>query len=342
MTTNQPIDEALEDREAEERLQVALTHRQEIVTALRHGAANLPSALRQRMFRLSERMRSDLSLNDAIRDVDALAVLVPLARQESPINSPRQIDAAVAVAMTNMPQASQASRGGCSLLIYPSMILALTALIFVGYSLFLVPIFGAMFKDFDLELPIATNLVLSVSDFLRTFLIPIVAVFAAMLILILVALVWVRSTSSGARMWGRVWKNRRVAMSGMAWHLALLIDAGFSRRRALEIAGDAAGHSQARREAEACGQALSSGTGTPPLSANAKGLLFQAMLLEKNADTISLLRELASIHGERQSRVSHWGLALLTPLTVVLAGTLAVTMLAALLMPLVSLISALG
>ena len=342
MSTIVHRDEESANRFAVARVQEVLPWHQSIASALQNNAFDLSAALRRRVLQLSRRLHRGLSIEQALGDVDALAVLVPLSKQADVASLPQRIDAAVGDAIIVISQTIQPPRLRLSQLIYPLLILGLTGLVFMAYAIFLVPVFDSMFQEFDLELPWITNVIVSISRGLQQVLLPLVVGIVVLLSLALMFVIWRRYLSSDDGSRRQTWDHRRTAMAKLAWHLSLLLDAGFSRLRAIEIAGERVEHPSIRMQVEACRKAEQNASPESDNVPQVNGLLYQAMQLRDVGATVDLLRELAAIERERRQRVSTWATAWLTPVSVVIAGTLATTMLAALLLPLVSLISALS
>jgi type IV pilus assembly protein PilC len=81
-----------------------------------------------------------------------------------------------------------------SAMAYPVVVGILAILVFLGMTIFLIPIFAAIFKDLGTELPALTQFMVNLSELLRS---PIIFVVIAVVIGIVVAIQWYYKTPMG-------------------------------------------------------------------------------------------------------------------------------------------------
>lgn len=232
-------------------------------------------------------------------------------------------------------------------LVYPLMLLALSAAIVVAMSVMLIPTFRDIFNEFDLELPEATRLVLAIADAISSG-----RVFYGVLVVVLILLgAWlvVRRLPVTTRATIGRWtlsRRRRIYLNGqLATYVADLLQAGLSRRESLEEAATAIRHPAIAASAMDFAERLHA------RRANAKScsdsslshILALAMTKEmSNQSRVHLLRELSQDYRDQTTRYLPWKQQLLLgPITLLVVGfTVGFTVLA-LFLPLVKLVEGL-
>ncbi|UCG60608.1 MAG: type II secretion system F family protein [Candidatus Zixiibacteriota bacterium] len=131
-------------------------------------------------------------------------------------------------------------------MVYPSVIVVVAAAVTVGMLTFIVPVFAKMFGGVGAELPKPTQVVLSISNFLKAnFVVLFFTTIGA-----LAALIWWKRTPNGALYWDKfllaspVLGNlvRKSSIARFSRTLATLLASGVSILEALEITGKAAGN----------------------------------------------------------------------------------------------------
>ena len=231
---------------------------------------------------------------------------------------------------------------------YPVMLVGLSLLILIGFSIFLIPIFREMYADFGLTLPAPTNLVFWIADQVSTYLVRTLLIGACLLMLCIPLVRYWRS-----RAWSNRWLGRWVAgtsanlraMSALSSTLVQMLSLGASPSEALRLAGTASRNLYYGRAAVALAKQLEqTSENTPQLSS---AVLPPSLLYALQADpagqpSLPLLQSLAQIYSERaQSRVELLT-ALLPILAVVVVGLGVGFVVIALFMPLVSMITSLA
>jgi type IV pilus assembly protein PilC len=132
-------------------------------------------------------------------------------------------------------------------MMYPMMVLCFATLVLIGMLLFLVPVFTKIFKDLNGQLPMLTQIVVTLSDLLKHNFYIIIPAWAA---LIFGFMRWKKS-ERGRKRWDR-FKLKipmkigdvvlKVTMARFSRTLGTLVAAGVDIIRALEITGQTAGN----------------------------------------------------------------------------------------------------
>jgi type IV pilus assembly protein PilC len=136
-----------------------------------------------------------------------------------------------------------------SAMVYPIMIGTFAVLVLIGMVLFLIPVFANMYKDIGggAKLPSLTRLMISVSDFTRSWWFIVFPV--------LIGIIWgiryLKNTPRGTATWDRMKLRipmgigvivRKLAISRFSRTLGTLIASGVPILQAIEITGKAAGN----------------------------------------------------------------------------------------------------
>src|ERR687898_2884182 len=132
-------------------------------------------------------------------------------------------------------------------MIYPTMVLIFATLVLIGMLMFLVPVFVKIFEDLGGQLPMLTQWVVNVSDFLRGnyyFVFPSLAA-------LFFGLRKAKRTEKGRQVWDQIKLKvpmkigavvLKVTMARFSRTLSTLIAAGVDIIKALEITGQTAGN----------------------------------------------------------------------------------------------------
>ena len=132
-------------------------------------------------------------------------------------------------------------------MIYPTMVLIFATLVLIGMLMFLVPVFVKIFQDLGGQLPMLTQWVVNVSNFLRAnyyFVFPAIAA-------VILGLRKGKKTEQGRRIWDQMKLKipmkigavvLKVTMARFSRTLSTLIAAGVDIIKALEITGQTAGN----------------------------------------------------------------------------------------------------
>ncbi len=181
-----------------------------------------------------------------------------------------------------------------SAMMYPTIVLLMSIAISIGLVLFVVPVFGDMFKDFDAELPLPTQFLLDLSGLLRRNTLYLVAIVG---VLIFLFRKW-KKTEAGAYAWDRFLLklpvfgklNRYVASARFARMLSQMTRSGVPILSALKIVAGSTGNRVAGRIVERASDAVEKGD---PLSAG---------LLDQDVYPIALVRMLQA--GEKTGSIN--------------------------------------
>ncbi|HEV2986648.1 MAG TPA: type II secretion system F family protein [Vicinamibacterales bacterium] len=237
-----------------------------------------------------------------------------------------------------------------SALVYPAILTGL-ALILVGIIVLkVVPAFADFYSSFGAELPVATRVILAVSEFVRgQFLFIIIAVLAA----IVAVVTWVRQPGQKSRfdhlilglpMLGSV--ARKFATSQMARTLATLLGGGLPLVNALDIAAKSVGNqfmakqldivSARVREGESFAAALDARKAFPEVAVK------MAEVGESTGALQDMLNTVADFYDEEIATTMERFITLVEPVLLVFMGVVIAGLLLALYMPLFQLSSVLS
>jgi type IV pilus assembly protein PilC len=237
-----------------------------------------------------------------------------------------------------------------SALVYPAILTGL-ALILVGIIVLkVVPAFADFYSSFGAELPVATRVILAVSEFVRgQFLFIIIAVLAA----IVGVVTWVRQPGQKSRfdhlilglpMLGSV--ARKFATSQMARTLATLLGGGLPLVNALDIAAKSVGNqfmakqldivSARVREGESFAAALDARKAFPEVAVK------MAEVGESTGALQDMLNTVADFYDEEIATTMERFITLVEPVLLVFMGVVIAGLLLALYMPLFQLSSVLS
>ena len=217
-----------------------------------------------------------------------------------------------------------------------------------------IPVFGEIFKDFGLKLPLPTQIVLWFGSTIGPHAKEIFLIAIASFIMYRLGkrisrrLSQDRFIASFAQRFSRGSTSRVVAMSRCLISLATLIKIGAPLREALIIAGRASQSEVLVQQAVRVSNELESLTiercpsakAFPPIVVDS--LLDNGLTQGNQEITADLLRELGIIYSERARHRHEWILRFLLPLFLVLIGGLVTFVIFALFLPLTSLITSLS
>jgi type IV pilus assembly protein PilC len=237
-----------------------------------------------------------------------------------------------------------------SALVYPAILTAL-ALVLVGIIVLkVVPAFSDFYSSFGADLPLATKIIVGVSDFVRSqFLLMAIAVVGGVLFL----MVWVRRAGQQSTLHRLVLSipllgdvARKFSTSQMARTLATLLGGGLPLVNALDIASQSIGNqymagqlqivSTRVREGESFAMALDARRAFPDVAVK------MAEVGESTGALQDMLNTVADFYDEEISTNMERFVTLVEPILLVIMGIVIATLLLALYMPLFQLSSVLG
>jgi type IV pilus assembly protein PilC len=237
-----------------------------------------------------------------------------------------------------------------SALVYPAILTGLAVVLVSIIVLKVVPAFADFYSSFGAELPVATRVILGVSEFVRgQFLLIIIAIAAA----IVAGLTWVRQPGQKSRfdhlllglpMLGPV--ARKFATSQMARTLATLLGGGLPLVNALDIAAKSVGNqfmakqldivSARVREGESFAAALDARNAFPEVAVK------MAEVGESTGALQDMLNTVADFYDEEIATTMERFITLVEPVLLVFMGIVIAGLLLALYMPLFQLSSVLA
>jgi type IV pilus assembly protein PilC len=133
-------------------------------------------------------------------------------------------------------------------MMYPLMVLAFATLVLIGMLMFLVPIFVDIFKQLGGDLPMLTQIVVKMSETLKSYWFIIFPAFGGMIF----GFLRLKKTEKGRRVWDRFRMKApvgigavilKVGMARFSRTLSTLLGSGVDIIRALEITGTTSGNS---------------------------------------------------------------------------------------------------
>ncbi|MFW6151763.1 MAG: type II secretion system F family protein [Verrucomicrobiota bacterium] len=215
-----------------------------------------------------------------------------------------------------------------SAMMYPVIVLCIAIAISIGLIIFVVPVFGEMFEDFDAELPGPTQALLDVSAFLQS---KGLFVFGGIAILVIAFKKW-KQTESGAYkfdqftlkvpVFGEL--NRKVASARFARTFGQLIRSGVPILNALQIVSGATGNKVAGRVIMHARNSVEKGE--PLSSALIKQTVFPIMLVrmmqagEKTGKIDDMMDNIADFYDDEVDAMLSGLTSLLEPLLMIFLG----------------------
>lgn len=217
-----------------------------------------------------------------------------------------------------------------SAMMYPVIVLCISIIIATGMILFIVPVFGEMFEDFEQDLPAPTQFLLDLSGYMKRFGIYI-------LIVVIAGIVgfkkW-KATPNGGYTFDRFLLkvpvfgelNRKVASARFARTFGQLMRSGVPILNALEIVSGATGNKVAGRIVLNCRVAVEKGE--PLSSAMVEQKVFPTMLVrmlqagEKTGKIDEMMDNIADFYDDEVDTMLEGLTSLLEPLLMVFLGVI--------------------
>ncbi len=337
-----------------------LVFNQELATLLKAGMPLVQSLdlLRRRVespvFRgvlddVHEKVRSGTALSDAFAAHEGLFPRVYTASLLAGERS-GNLDAVLRRYVEYTRIIATVKRKTVSALVYPAILTALALVLVSIIVLKVVPAFSDFYSSFGAQLPLATRVILGVSEFVRSqFVLLMIALGAAALLL----LGWIRHPGQKARlhhlilgvpMLGQV--ARKFATSQMSRTLATLLGGGLPLVNALDIAAHSIGNqymagqleivSTRVREGESFAAALEARGAFPEVAVK------MAEVGESTGALQDMLNTVADFYDEEIATNMERFVTLVEPVLLVVMGIVIAGLLLALYMPLFQLSSVLG
>ncbi len=235
---------------------------------------------------------------------------------------------------------------------YPLVVLAVAIVMFVLLATTIIPTFQSMFVEFQLRLPRSTQMLISISVYLRNH--PVMSCF--WLIGLTLVFIGFRKVSSllkryleattlvGPFLSGNAESVR--AMGRFTSTLAELLHLGAPLDEAILIAGRSSQNRRFIKTSEILSREIGDTHSIAPDSSvahNFPALIFLALEAgPNNTPSIALLRQLSAIYFERVKQRFDWSAGLFAPLSIIGIGFVIGFVVISLFMPLVSLVSSLS
>lgn len=232
-------------------------------------------------------------------------------------------------------------------LAYPFVVGCLALAVMILLSIFVIPVFRAIFAEFALQLPSLTLFVISVASWLASPWLLLIVAFIVGFGVLLSNAHHLRTSAAGAWLSDRFSTaiGRRNSIARFAQFTADLVEAGLQMPDALRIAGFTVNRSRLRRAAWNLSNDMDSGadyapkTESTPLTAT----VVYAVRSEMPAETrVRLLREISACHAERARWALSWTNGLAEPFAICLVGLVVGVTVIALFQPLIKLVEGLS
>lgn len=228
-----------------------------------------------------------------------------------------------------------------TLLAYPVLLAGVSSLVVVGLVTFVLPTFVGIFSQFDIPLPIITQVVVASSDVLRQY----VWVWVPIAICLLVGLVASRHIESGRRVWDHLMLNTimlrditRAFYIGRSFRLlGLMIESGVPLLEGLRLTRNAVRNLLYRELFDDLEDAILNGRGLAS-SLIAAGFVptvaAEMVVTAERTGTLGMVTELMGEHYEEEGEAKLRELAtVLEPAIIVIMGVIVATIVMSVMLP---------
>ena len=228
-----------------------------------------------------------------------------------------------------------------TLLAYPILLATISSLVVTGLVIFVLPRFQKIFEQFEVPLPMVTQVLVAFSDTLRHF----TWIWAPLLVAAIGGVITSRYTASGRRWWDRATLNTivirditRAFYIGRTFRLlGLMIESGVPLLEGLQLTRNAVRNSLYRELFKELEDAILNGRGlasslikagfVPPVAA-------EMVLTAERTGTLGMVTELMGAHYEEEGETRLRELAtMLEPLIIVVMGVIVATIVIAVMLP---------
>jgi type IV pilus assembly protein PilC len=338
-------DDDIESRALRSHIATILEQSQRILPALEAYAQELPSGRQWRQMQSMCRvLASGSSERAAAALVESPEYWIPLLSAATSSSEPGQM---LDSFLSESRRVDDIRQQWWLTLAYPVALACLAVLVMVALSIFVIPEFGKIFEEFDLELPKLTLLILALSRLLSSW--RGLAVAAIVLGIVAVGLLLYRRWPVSRVGWWsdrlRLPFGRRSALARFSSFTAELIEAGIKIPDALRIAGYTVNHSRLQQAAWRMANELEvpgsrrNGGAPLPLTASVNHALSADL---PDSTRVRLLRDISANHAERVRVGLSWTSGIVEPLGICLVGLVVGLVVIALFLPLVRLIHGLS
>lgn len=237
-----------------------------------------------------------------------------------------------------------------SAMTYPVAVLGLAAVLVTAMLLFIVPIFDNMFSSFGSELPVATQILVSASDFIKVGGIPMVIVIAALVF-------WwnknkhrdsIRRTVDPIKMKAPIFGKlvQKIAIARFSQNFGALLDAGLPIMQTLEIVGSTSGSTVLEDALAEVKKGVAQGELIAPQLE--KHSIFPKMLVEMLAigedagEIPKMMERISATYNEEVDTMTESLSSLMEPLMLIVLGAVVGGMVIAMYMPIFSIYDLIG
>lgn len=313
-----------------------------IAPALAAYAEEMPSGRRRRQL---QTVIDVLNRGDATQAADELAVLpdywIPLLSAATSSRDPGRV---LPEFVDNSRRADELHRQWWLTLAYPLFIIGMALVVCIALGIFVIPVFASIFRDFDLDLPVLTRVVLALSSPLTTGKLFFAAPFSILFTLVVIA-GWrilpaiFRLTIADRISWPF---GRASAIARFTRFAADLLEGGLNLPDALRIAGQATNRREVRAAASNLATATAAGVASPPPCLPLTAAVLYAIRADvPTPSRIRLLREISNCHATKARFRLSWTRGFVEPLSICVVGAIVGLIVLALFLPLVKLIDGL-
>jgi type IV pilus assembly protein PilC len=215
-------------------------------------------------------------------------------------------------------------------LVYPSVVAVVATAITIGMLVFIVPVFAKMFGSLGAELPKPTQIILGISNFLRT---NILFIFVGLTAIIVGFIYWIKTESGRAMFDSLLLKSplfgnlvRKSSVARFTRTLGTLLSSGVSILDAMEITARTAGNVVVANAIKRSVLAIAEGeTITAPLKESG---VFPPMVTqmisvgEKTGGLDEMLQKIADFYDEEVDEAVSALTSLIEPLVIVVIGVI--------------------
>jgi type IV pilus assembly protein PilC len=326
-----------------ERVAELLEKRETLGPALAAFAEELPKGRSRRdLLSLSRRIQNGASVDELTEPPALTNVWLPLVGGESSIGT-RHLQDVFAEAHRDYANRSHIARS----LAYPAILfcVALGVLVFLG--IFIIPTFGEIFDDFDLNLPGLTLFLVNFSHFLLRRPLEFLAILALVVLFLYGTITVIRRWLLPGRWFGFFLdgNSQQVSeMAGFVRHLAEALNAGLPLADALLVVGSNSKHRWLRWESLRLHDNLVSGVDSHTAfqeSALPATVNYALQAGPEGAPHVALLQTIAETYFERVRSRFRWATGFLPQVGILCIGIVVALVVIALYLPLVMLINGL-
>ncbi|MGI9470048.1 MAG: type II secretion system F family protein [Rubripirellula sp.] len=232
------------------------------------------------------------------------------------------------------------------LLAYPIAVALVAFVVVALISAMVVPVFSGMFREFGLRLPATTRIVVFVGEQLRDHPFKFFGSIALVTIAVYGLVRWWLRLALTTRIFGMFTSGNSSnvsAMSSLTGRLAELLSIGISIPDALWIAGQGCRHHHFQLVAQQLARDAHVGrVSDSPVAHNLPANVLAAIQGTDGTPNVPLLRELATMYGERVTERVDWSTSVVAQFAIIAIGISVGFVVIALFAPLVSLVSGLS